>query len=1221
MADVKLLASQRLNDNPDGGGLMTSIEVVNGVVNNLWPDISRVDRAYGVVNLRKLFVKADTADTAIYSGLHIICLFPPQDPRVTVTMFSTNNWTDVRDDARSAVERYLDESVPTRMIPFDRQLEGERTILVFQRPELDLPNIGEVYVISDQPNENNPQFVRIIGLTQSVQTFTDLLNGPPVDFQARVITLQLSEPLKYTFQGSQPSRLFTAQSNTSNIRKTIVSDAANYHTVHTLTNDAAIGDLTIDLGSVFAQLVPASTSESAILDAPPGQTVAVVAAATAPVTFLSDVFLFGTIFTSRAIVPGSLVVTQAGTTYYLDNGAGVIIRGSSLTSTIVAGSVDYATGQLVFDGSVTNIAGASITYIPAAAVSKVSQTFQQPVTQSTRGFVYAATLHPIPIPQTLSVSYRALGKWYTLADDGSGAILGDIGIGTGSINFATGTDSVSLGALPDIGSSLIYSWGGGSEFEIKVGDVTIGTPVVNGVLTGGNVKPSSLTVTWYAGAVLKTASDDGSGGFTGDATGRVIYGSGEVSIKPTLLPDPTTAFSFAYQKATAVHTELFNPSISGSTITTTVAHAPVRQKSILITFQQSFLNYFGKLYNIAVQLIDDGAGGLTYLDGTALSGSTVDYTTGAIEFAPNGTIKVPTITYSQFDNAAPRRSVDPSTGYYSPSARAGLWPTQVSPYDHVSSFVDGSNVTISYKEDGATDSAATYSLATPPLSIDLTPTVASNIVPGGVMFTLGGRTYIDRAGSLYYAVNPSTNAGTLGGSIDYASGAANVTHWVGGTSSALTLNALLTQVDRMPMFVLNGRVPGSPLRPASFYIQANKLDGTLISATADVDGKIATADMHGYVDVQTGVYSVVFGRYVLDSSLTVDDKAQDWYDPANVDADGYYLVPDPVEPSSITYNAVVQVSLPLDSTILGIDPVRLPLDGRVQAVRNGYMLILHDTQVYTMPSGLTAGQVETLPRDALALVEVRDSSSTPLVVPGQVSGGPVVTGAKFTVDLAAGTITMATPLDLSAFIEPLVATHRIEDASVVTDVQITGQVTIADALTHGYTASNSYASTALIAPFVGGSVQAAYTHLFSQQTWDNAHPNWTDAIVGNPTTAAVDDLNYPIQVLNRDAITENWAFIVKGGGTHVDVVGQHLGVVLVNASMASNIEPINPGTGNPYFLFDYRAFGAGGWNDGNAIRFDTQGAGMSVWLARTVKSGPASFTDDFDVIEPRWDKS
>jgi hypothetical protein len=1211
MADVKLLASQRLTDNPDGGGLMTSIEVVDGVVNNLWPDISRVDRVYGVVNLRKLFVKADTPDTAIYSGLHVILLMPPQDPRVTVTMFTTNNWSDVRADAQSALERYLDMSVVTRLIPFDRQLAGQRTILGFQRPELDLPNIGEVYVITKLPDETIVQFVRIKDLHHEIQTFTDPDSG--LDFKARVVTLTLTEPLQFTFQGSQPTKQFIAQVNTSKLRRTVVSDAVNYHTVHALAADAAIGDQTIKLDSIFTQLVPASTSESALVDMNPTGVLTLVAASNTAT--LETIGAPPTFFLSRAIMPGSLSIDAGAGRFYYDDGAGALREGSSSGPSV--GTVTYADARVDWT-SPGNIITMDVRYIPAAVISKLAQTAQQPITQSTRGYVYVETLHPLPMPGNLKVSFRAVGRWYDLDDDGSGAVLGDAGLGTGALNFATGTVSTSLGALPDIGSSIIYSWGGNGEFEIRTADITISTPVVSATLTGGNVEPSTLTVTWYANAVLKTATDDGTGGLTGDATGRVIYGSGEVTIKPILLPDPSTTFSFAYQKA-AIHTELFNPSLSGSTITMTVAHGPVRPKSILVTFQRSFSTlYFGKIWNTTVQLVDDGTGGLNFLDGTPLSGSAVNYTTGQISFAPNGVISTPTISYSQFDNAVPQRTVDPGTGYHSAKSRPGLWPSQVSPYDHVSEFVNGSNVTIAYKEDGATDSAATYSVATPPLSIDLTPTVSSPIVPGGVEFTLGGRTYIDRAGSLYYNVSFSTNAATLGGSIDYQTGQATITSWVGGGSNTLAFRALLTQVDQMPVFVLNGRTPGSPLRPASFYIQATTLDGTLISATADTDGNITTSNMHGYVDVTTGVFSIAFGHYALDSSLTSDEKAQPWYDSDNVDADGYYLVPDPVIPNTITYNAVVQVATPLDSVILGLDPVRLPLDGRVQAVRAGYMIIFHDSQVTTMPSGLTAGQVVTLPRDTLALVEVRDQTGA--LVPGEFVGGPTVSGSLYTADLAAGTITMQTPLDLSAYTQPLVATHRIEDASLVSDVQITGHVTISEPLTHAYTASNSLASTALIAPFVGGSVQAAYNHLFTQQTWDNAHPNWTDAVVGSGTTAAVDDLNFPIQVLNRDAITEKWAFIVRGGGTHVDVVGQDLGVIISNAPMSANIAPVNPGTGNPYFVFDYRAFGAG-WNDGNAIRFDTQGAGFPPWLARTIKSGPATYTDDRNVVEARWDKS
>ena len=42
--DVKLYESQRLTDEEDGGGRVTGSEVIDGNVNNLFQDISRIDR-------------------------------------------------------------------------------------------------------------------------------------------------------------------------------------------------------------------------------------------------------------------------------------------------------------------------------------------------------------------------------------------------------------------------------------------------------------------------------------------------------------------------------------------------------------------------------------------------------------------------------------------------------------------------------------------------------------------------------------------------------------------------------------------------------------------------------------------------------------------------------------------------------------------------------------------------------------------------------------------------------------------------------------------------------------------------------------------------------------------------------------------------------------------------------------------------------------------------
>ena len=50
-SDVKRFESQRLTDEEDGGGRVTGNEVIDGNVNNLFQDISRIDRTFGVCGL------------------------------------------------------------------------------------------------------------------------------------------------------------------------------------------------------------------------------------------------------------------------------------------------------------------------------------------------------------------------------------------------------------------------------------------------------------------------------------------------------------------------------------------------------------------------------------------------------------------------------------------------------------------------------------------------------------------------------------------------------------------------------------------------------------------------------------------------------------------------------------------------------------------------------------------------------------------------------------------------------------------------------------------------------------------------------------------------------------------------------------------------------------------------------------------------------------------
>ncbi|HEY1033552.1 MAG TPA: hypothetical protein VGE09_01070, partial [Pseudoxanthomonas sp.] len=114
--DIKLRKSQRLTDFPDGGGRMVAAEVVDGQLNNLFPDISTQDRVAGRVSMRKAFVHVDTANTDMLYGAVGVIVDPPDDANVGMTMFSTGSYADTRTDARNRIESYVIKGVESRYV-------------------------------------------------------------------------------------------------------------------------------------------------------------------------------------------------------------------------------------------------------------------------------------------------------------------------------------------------------------------------------------------------------------------------------------------------------------------------------------------------------------------------------------------------------------------------------------------------------------------------------------------------------------------------------------------------------------------------------------------------------------------------------------------------------------------------------------------------------------------------------------------------------------------------------------------------------------------------------------------------------------------------------------------------------------------------------------------------------------------------------------------------
>ncbi|MEG1202427.1 MAG: hypothetical protein RSD82_09715, partial [Comamonas sp.] len=70
------------------------------------------------------------------------------------------------------------------------------------------------------------------------------------------------------------------------------------------------------------------------------------------------------------------------------------------------------------------------------------------------GLVWVFQCKPMPEPGTIFIDYWSLGQRYTLTDDGQGQLVGQ---GGGAASYMTGAVSVTLKAVPDIGSTICLS--------------------------------------------------------------------------------------------------------------------------------------------------------------------------------------------------------------------------------------------------------------------------------------------------------------------------------------------------------------------------------------------------------------------------------------------------------------------------------------------------------------------------------------------------------------------------------------------------------------------------------------------------------------------------------------------------------------------------------------------------------------------------------------------
>lgn len=1226
--DVKLVASQVMADVPEGGGAPVATIIQDGTSNAIFPDISELDRAGGRVNLRKVFASIQTANVDGYFGGNVIVSDPPDDPNVSITLFSTGDVFDRRAEAQSRMEAYLAQGTLTASFLFGNAIEGQMSIALLQRATVPLPVVGDTLLLRKNEGLSNEfdQFVRITDVNSIARTFTDAQG----DFIRLEVTLGISDALRDDFPGFEAFRNdavvnFTGKTKVYN---TIVADAARYYGVVPLEVDAEIGDFTIQASDIFTQLVPSTRVEVPIADARMNQQSSMLVAAGSSVTQNTTAIFTTTqaLFIGGSILPGSLSVVRSGIT--LTDSGGILLQAGS-----PVGVIDYSNGVMALT---TNVFGTSsgsqqITYTPANEPAAVTESLGLPITQEGQRLSYVVSLDPVPAKRSLQVSYRALGRWYVLEEDGSGAIRGaDSSYGAGTINFSTGTVSLTLGALPDVDSQLILLWSP-AVVSIPVTQLSQSSPSAvrvfgKTVVLNNTVKPGSLTLTWNDGSA-RTATDS-NGSLTGNATGTIDYGSGRLVFRPNALPAPGTTINVAVTDATEKLDDVPAFVDGGSTWTFTV-DAPVKARSVEFSVLGQFPmrirpeqgTVLESTLTQSIRVFDDGSGNLQVANITGnLTVGTVNYSTGDCTLTKS--ISGYKSEQPIYQNKTPLGGSGDSSSYIKltgyevrttsltllngPGAILGIprptwawWSggSQGNALEYRYAGSDGSADSYSFSFDAVT-------MATGDLYANTNTTVAVE------RFTLGSTIYRFNRTTLNYEANPdpTTGSGTVVGSrvVEEGVQAVRLTTWTTGVSptpgsvsgsSVPPISGVTT-----PLLVDSAyfRTAVSPLVNGGFSIAGNFYDGTPFTATADSNGVISsgtapvgstpgTYGVFGTVDYENGVIALRFGRRIP-TSMNSDADA------INVESLGLsgitHLGAKGVQADTLRYNAVGFSYLPLDAEILGLDPVRLPADGRVPIFRPGSFAVVGNTDTV---GPVTVSNSQTIDCARVRLSRVR-----------VIGNDGIVINTGYTADLEAGTVTFT---NVSGYSQPVIVEHRIEDLMLVSDAQISGQLTFTRALTHDYPADDSYVSSALIA----GDLQARVSLLFDQATWTNV---FEDSPIGSSATGTYNDIAHPIQVSNIGALTERWA-VVFTNSTTFNVIGEHVGVI-GSGNTATNFAVNNPATSQPYFTIPSTGWGTG-WAAGNALRFNTVGAFFPVWVARTILQGPATVENDSFTLLIRGD--
>ena len=1183
-SDLQFFPSERLTDNDDGGGMPLGT-TISGEANELFNPISSIARINGGFYLRLVYAGVQRIDDEPLIGSFAAITKPPSDDTVSYLLSRATKFGELRHESLDRIEAYNVASIESRMTLLSTQSQSSKIVQAYQRLGEPLPLVGDVYCLRQDKAGyvKREQYIQVSRVTSEDRTFvTQVSSSTPREFTVTVVKIEISNILEADFIGvDYPVEGYIDAP--CKIRETSVADAAQYYGIKPLAEAIAADTQTIRIPSLMEKIVPTNQIETFLTNltaagqrqtlfdgAKTGADGVVTLAINKPHAANSN----SSIYLGNAAVPNSVVIsTNAGN--ITDNG------GTLMLGDVAVGTIKQSAGELLINApSYTGYIN-SVSFRPAGSELQVANTARENITINNRSNLTSLNIDPPPAPGSLQVSYRAQGKWYDLRDDGTGVLRGaSAAHGSGNINFATGGAQATLGELPDVGSAIIYSWGTRARYFNRSDSVPTAKMVLQ---LAQSAVPASISIGWNDGT-SKTAVSDARGNITGAWTGKYDAASRQIRIDTGAnFNHPVGALDITASYSTGTR-DFFNVELSpldadGNTTFTTPDFLP---NTLLIECFFELPSDYSSLHNAVVtaEVHDDGVGNL--LNETNSIIGAIDYDTGVGVFNPAVIRRLSKAIYAM------NQTLVGNAGAFGNGGGSGGGVVMISPtlmgyeYNDVTLTLTNTSpkTTNAWGFLAGTETAVSEQLASGPIEIDLLPTYAEIVMPASVNFTWSDKNYFDKNGSIYTDLDPTTGVSTPVGSIDYQAAKVTLRNWQWVNATQPVLKSLATSLTGNPVSAVTFRTPSAPIKPGSLALRATAIDGTLVSAKVNLSGELSAANISGFIDTEYGLGDVQFGNWVT----AIGNESEPWYDADAIREDGKIWRAKLVFANTITYDTRSFSFLPIDSNVVKIDTVRLPQDGRIPIFRRGDTIIVGNRVTTDIGSAHTGGQTVTLPRNDVTRIAVVDADDKN------------VNAALWDYDLAAGTITWKTPLDLSSYQMPLKVMHAQEERNRIIQADIDGTLTLLFAMRRSYPIADTYVSSVLI----GGDLQVRVSIPFTQRAWDSV---WLDQPVGDQLLNKLNLKDYPMVLTDDGAIKERWMIKMTGTSTF-ELYGETLGFVMRGDTL-TDLAPINPATGKPYFTLPKQAFGADApWASQDIIRFNTWGTLLPVLVLCAVQPNP-----------------